>query len=123
MATCIDQQDATVSFYNYEKMPNDTNCWVSKKLDAIKDWVALEKVHGANLSFTAQRSEEGAVSVKVARRNAYLNEGENFFAMYQQKGFVEGEIEKVKRLFDEVCVLVEGPVLAVTVYGELFGGM
>ncbi len=122
MASCVEQQDEAVSFNHYEKMPSDTNGWASNRLDAIKDWVALEKVHGANLSFTAQRTDQAAVCVKVARRNAYLNEGENFFAIYQQKGFVEGEIEKVKRLFDEVCAAVEGPVLAVTVYGELFGG-
>ena len=134
MASCLDQKldqeedqeeeetsSTTVDFNNYEKMPTDTNGWVSRKLDAIKEWVALEKVHGANLSFTAQRVGQD-VSVKVARRNAYLNEGENFFSMYQQKGFVEGTIEKVKKLFEEICKTLEGPVLAVTVYGELFGG-
>ncbi len=124
MASCVDQEDEAVDFNQYEKMPTDTRRWVSRKLYAIKnikEWVALEKVHGANLSFTAQRIGEN-VSVKVARRNAYLSEEENFFSMYQQKGFVEGTIEKVKRLFEEVCKTLESPVLAVTVYGELFGG-
>lgn len=127
MATCGDElEDETepeelVKFNLYEKMSTSTNGWVSRKLDAIKQWVALEKVHGANLSFTAQR-KGAAVSVKIARRTAYLAEGENFFSIYQQKGFVEGETEKVRQLFEEVCKSVEGPVLAVTVYGELFGG-
>ncbi len=125
MATCADQEDeTTVDFSHYEKMPTDTRRWVDRKLYAIKnikEWVALEKVHGANLSFTAQRVGQD-VRVKVARRNAYLTEGENFFSMYQQKGFVEGTIEKVKKLFEEVCKMLESPVLAVTVYGELFGG-
>ena len=122
MASGLDP-DETVEFTVYEKMPCDTNGWVSKKLDAIKQWVALEKVHGANLSFTAQRTG-ATVSVKIARRNAYLKEGETFFSIHQQKGFLDGEIGKVKQLFAEleVCKTVERPVAAVTVYGELFGG-
>lgn len=43
---------AVVEFTAYEKMPEDTNCWGSRELGAMKKWVAMEKIHGANLSFT-----------------------------------------------------------------------
>ena len=43
---------AVVEFTAYEKMPEDTNCWGSRELGAVKKWVATEKIHGANLSFT-----------------------------------------------------------------------
>ena len=42
-------------FTAYEKMADSTSIWKSKNLDHIKEWVALEKVHGANFSFTVYK--------------------------------------------------------------------
>lgn len=104
-------------FVEYEKMPEDTNCWLSKKLNAVKKWVALEKVHGANFSFTVQRD----CSVLVAKRGSVLTEKEDFFGVWRQKGLVDEEREKAKRVLAAVRELKDA-LTAVTIYGELFGG-
>ena len=106
-------------FVEYEKMPEDTNCWASKKLNSLKKWVALEKVHGANFSFTVQCGDS---EVHVAKRGSLLSEKEEFFGVWRQKGLLDGEREKAKTIFGAVRELKTG-VLVVTVYGELFGGI
>lgn len=106
-------------FTAYEKMPEDSNCWQSRKLDAIKKWVAMEKVHGANFSFTVSCGER---EVRVAKRGGYLRKGESFFGVFRQKGFLETEQEKARELFAAVVKMDSG-VRTITVYGELFGGM
>lgn len=105
-------------FVEYEKMSEDTNCWVSKKLNAVKKWVALEKVHGANFSFIVQRD----CSVLVAKRGALLTEKEDFFGVWRQKGFLDEEREKAKRIFSAAVRELKDALTAVTIYGELFGG-
>eukprot|EP00731_Ephydatia_muelleri_P022493 Em0015g76a len=99
-------------------MPEDTNCWLSKKLNAVKKWVALEKVHGANFSFTVQRD----CSVLVAKRGSVLTEKEDFFGVWRQKGLVDEEREKAKRVFLAAVRELKDALTAVTIYGELFGG-
>lgn len=106
-------------FTAYEKMPEDLNCWQSRKLDAIKKWVAMEKVHGANFSFTVSSGER---DVRVAKRGGYLRKGESFFGVFRQKRFLETEQEKARELFAAVVKMDSG-VRTITVYGELFGGM
>lgn len=110
------------SFTCYEKMRSDTNFWHTRKLDSIKRWVALEKIHGANFSFTVSKLCDG-VEVKVAKRSGYLKDSEKFFGVHQQRGFLEGEKEKAKQLFIAVSECHSPGVQIVCVYGELFGGM
>ena len=110
---------AVVEFTAYEKMPEDTNCWGSRELGAVKKWVATEKIHGANLSFTVVC--EGR-EVRVAKRGGYLKEGESFFGVWRQKGLLEGEMEKARKVFAAIAEMKNG-VNSITVYGELFGGI
>ncbi len=105
-------------FTTYEKMPEDTNCWMARGLKSIKRWVATEKVHGANFSFTV--SDGGGV--RVAKRGGYLREGERFFGVHRQRGFLTGEREKAQAVFRAVKELFED-TQGITIYGELFGGI
>ena len=113
-------------FTPYEKMPEDTNCWETRKLNSIKKWVALEKVHGANLSFTvrlygAEEVRTGDCWVGVAKRSGYIRPDESFFGVRRQTGFLEGQQDLARVLF--AAVLKKHPdVVAVTICGELFGG-
>lgn len=109
---------AEVEFTAYEKMPEDTNCWQSRELSAVKKWVATEKVHGANFSFTVGC---GGREVRVAKRGGYLKGGESFFGVWRQRELLEGEKEKARKAFAAVAEMRNG-VNSVTVYGELFGG-
>ena len=79
-------------FIPYEKMRpislnRSSNPRHTEKLDSIKKWVATEKIHGANFSFTVvctQNSDHqldtadkvNPPTVLVARRGDYLKEGE-----------------------------------------------
>ena len=123
---------AGIDFVSYEKMSEDTNPWPSRKLNSTKQWVATEKIHGANFSFTAQylhteksREKKSSLVVRVAKRGGYLKDSEYFFGVHRQEGFIGREKERVEKLFSVVGELFDSPsmsVLAVTVYGELFGG-
>lgn len=135
------------SFVPYEKMTESTNEWVGQRLDGIKEWVALEKIHGANFSFTVvclstsghrletstdkqQRAEvpqdTPPLSVFVARRGDYLKEGENFFGLTAQREFLELEKENAKCVCASVIQRMDNgsdKIESVTIYGELFGGL
>ena len=128
------------NFVPYEKMDLCTNKWDSKKLDSIKKWVAMEKIHGANFSFTVlcrnqeltKASKSGsrdkkaeASTVMVARRGGYLREGEAFFGVQKQRNFLEGEKEKARCVCEEVRERMDTDseqIESVTIFGELFGG-
>lgn len=114
------------SFVPYEKMPSDTNCWPSRQLDAIKKWVALEKIHGANFSFTVDADVHASGSKinspRPAKRSGFLKNGENFFGVQKHPSFLEKEGEKARKVFDTVRSKYLSDVSSVTVFGELFGG-
>ena len=130
------------NFVAYEKMGLSTNQWDSKKLDGIKKWVAMEKIHGANFSFTvlcrdhqlkkASKSRAGgkkpgaeASTVLAARRGGYIKEGEVFFGVEKQREFLEGEKEKARCVCEAVRERMDTDseqIESVTIFGELFGG-
>ena len=101
-------------FVPYEKMALSTDKWHSPKMDSIKKWVAVEKIHGANFSFsvictqkpdcrmktstTRDRDTKSQPTVLVAKRGGYLKEGEHFFGVLMQKEFIELEKEKARRV-------------------------
>jgi len=81
-------------------------------------YVVTEKVHGANCSFWVKRNAavEGAVVVRMARRNAFLKDGElNGFYNIER---VEADLfPNIEAMFREL--LCDNLVI----YGELFGGI
>lgn len=115
------------SFVPYEKMPSDTNCWTSRQLDAIKKWVALEKIHGANFSFTVNVDVHASGSKieppRPAKRSGYLKSEENFFNLSKHPAFFEKERGKIRKVFDDIRSNYFSDVSSVTVFGELFGGI
>ena len=111
------------TFFPYEKMGYDTNAWTSRRLDSIKQWVALEKVHGANFSFTVHASRGEIGNARAARRTGFLKEGENFYNLKNNQRFLEVEGERARRLFGAVRDRHCSDAASVTVFGELFGGM
>lgn len=127
MATCELNSKLPI-FSPYEKMASDTNCWTSRDLDAIKKWVALEKIHGANFSFTvhASGSEGQEISPpRAAKRSGFLKTGENFYRLNKHPAILEEEGKKTRRIFDslrENDTYHYSDACAVTVFGELFGG-
>jgi hypothetical protein len=73
----------TDTFRTYDSIDNHYN---NKYVDTILNhssfdanaiWVATEKVHGSNFSFTVI-SEDGNLNFKVGTRSQYLEEGASF---------------------------------------------
>lgn len=64
----------------------------------------------------------GSFVVKVAKRTSFL-ESESFFGIHKQQRFIEDESDKACRLYQLLTTKSEHEIEAVTVYGELFGGM
>ena len=135
--------EGDVKFVPYEKMGDSTASWQSKKLDLIKKWVATEKVHGANFSFTVFEDgtgqlrlvretppphvlsclnpSVGTVVVKVAKRSGFLTQTDNFFGVYQQPRLIDDECDKARCLYRAIGK--KSSIRSITIYGELFGGI
>jgi len=76
-------------------------------------WCVSEKVHGSNLAMYMDQDE-----FKVAKRSAFLKDGENFFQYLRMR---EANGYKVRDLWNQLVVKNEN-IEELIVYGELFGG-
>jgi len=76
-------------------------------------YCVTEKVHGSNLAMYMNQDE-----FKVAKRNSFIQDGENFFQYLRMK---ESNGYKVRNLWNQL--VNEGyEIDELIVYGELFGG-
>lgn len=98
---------------NFIKYPSLENHYQSKYLlkvessDAVNgEWVATEKLHGANFSLWSN-----GMGVKAARRTGFLEEGESFYGCWPV-------VEKYKDAALELSRLIISPVV---LFGELVG--
>ncbi|MGH1517132.1 RNA ligase family protein [Chryseobacterium sp. JK1] len=103
-------------FSGYEKMPDSLKkTGLNEKdlsnMDKLK-WVATEKIHGANFSFSY---EEG--HLRYSKRRDYLSWNDDFFGFQLVVSKLE---DAVLRLFEHVSNTVAGNQYIL--YGELFGG-
>ncbi|XP_011410182.1 PREDICTED: RNA-editing ligase 2, mitochondrial-like [Amphimedon queenslandica] len=122
------------TFSKYEKMTEGTRLFAGPEIGRIKEWVAMEKIHGANLSLTVwskggekKREGEGGkrqdVGVKIARRNDYLKDGEQFFGLDRQPELLMALHTSAVKLWDLMNDDETTPTpQSITIYGELFGG-
>lgn len=80
-------------------------------------WVVTEKIHGCNFSFITDGE-----SVRCAKREAFLNDDEDFFGFQEVRDRLS---DSIRRSYHRVC-LSQGASderkMTMTVYGELFGG-
>uniref|UniRef100_A0A6C0EMR5 RNA ligase domain-containing protein n=1 Tax=viral metagenome TaxID=1070528 RepID=A0A6C0EMR5_9ZZZZ len=76
---------------------------------AEEPWCVLEKVHGANFSFTTD-----GVEVIPAKRTSFLRDFKTF---YNCKNLVEKIVPRIQEIFN-----MYDQATSITVYGELFGG-
>ena len=149
MAECAPERP---NFVPYEKMTLSTKVWASQRLDGVKQWVAMEKIHGANFSFTvacqsvASSSRDSDTSadkvgatatskllharpldVYMARRGDYLREDENFYGVMSQREFLELQKEKARCVCTSVIQRMDRAgseeITSITIVGELFGGL
>ncbi len=103
-------------FPRYEKMPKNINKLgfntnEMAELDKMK-WVATEKVHGANFSFSYENGQ-----LKFAKRKAFLSWEDDFFGFQLLVNRIENQ---VIALFEELSTNIEAEQYII--YGELCGG-
>ena len=100
----------------FEKYPSVENSYRERFVNAchdlgIAEWVAMEKLDGANMSFLV----DGELQVQVASRNQILTKSpEGFYDFYGCTEVVEELLDKVSG----VAMLSGGPI---RIYGEFFG--
>ena len=103
-------------FFEYEKMVDHSINWDGKKLRKIRDWVVLEKIHGANLSIYISISGV----IEVAKRSSFLSVDDAFFGFWNSD--ILSEITpKLYQLLKHVVQLFP-KILQFSLHGELFGG-
>ena len=112
------------AFRTYEKMADSLKGWRGREVDSIKQWVVLEKIHGANFSITIWRGVGDQIKTRVGKRTSYLDEGQGFFSVEKQYELQEELRSSAMELWH--LVMADGDVCdqlyGVTVFGELFGG-
>ena len=130
MATAIDSVSpsqtagAAPGFSKYEKMESSTRHFQGPEIGRIKEWVVMEKIHGANLSLTVwDKGGDEGTGIKIARRNDYLKDGEQFFGLEKQVTLLQNLRRGASKLWDIVNNERTTPIPdSITIYGELFGG-
>jgi len=105
-------------FYKYFSIdnPNKKHLKYLNKygyLDKSIEWIALEKIHGANFSFIVDNDK-----VLVAKRTGLIKTDENFYHCdVVRDKYTSDAMEIYKR------IKTENPlVLTINIFGELFGG-
>ena len=106
----------------HKKYRSIAGTWQKKEVDFLKikgfshssiKYCVTEKVHGANLGMYMNQDE-----FKVAKRNDFIKDGENFFQYLRMK---EANGYKVRDLWNQL-VDKGYEIDELIVYGELFGG-
>lgn len=105
-----------MQFSSYESIENLNEKLIKSFVNGGKgdaEWVAMEKIHGSNLSFITNGK-----NIRVAKRGGILGEVENFFNAQEL-------VKKYKNDLLEIFVRVQKLISKVTqvqIYGEMYGG-
>ena len=95
-----------------------------KLVGIAEEWIATEKIHGANFSiYVSEKEGEGEgereMVIRYGKRNSFLDKNEAFFN-YQQV------VKKYQESFTKIFHLVKSSVaenVVVQIIGEIFGGV
>ena len=115
----------TFSHMEFIKYGSITNCYRQKEINFLIsnghtnndiEWVATEKIHGANFSFYVKRVEDGELVVLCGKRNSIMDpvEYSKFFNSLEVFKKYEQAVKNVYLQLDNVEWVI--------IYGELFGG-
>lgn len=112
-------------FNKYTHMDNDYKIIQSNTVQQILSddslqFVAMEKIHGTNLSFIFNGSD----AIKCCRRTAVLKSNENFFSY---ENILSQYRLKIIKLYEEIDKIIKKNVneniTQIQLYGELYGGI
>lgn len=108
---------STTVFTKYNSIKNvcKKTAMLSGFVPITEEWVADEKIHGANFSFIITPP-----TIVCARRSGELEKGEKF---YEYEKLLEKFTVQLLKLYDDIGCNSSSPLKSVTVYGEIFGGI
>jgi RNA-editing ligase len=109
-------EDLTLGFEKYAEMDNATLSRVQPLRTDTDEWIATEKVHGANFGVYITRNGNG---LRFAKRTAFLGEHENFFGYHALIPELRAHALAVRELVNKK---VGKDVETLIINGELFGG-
>jgi len=96
------------------KYPSINN--FNKKSVFAGEWIAEEKIHGANMSFHVDCK---LGSIRVARRNDFLEPEDKF---YNYKQILDKHEKNIINLCNDIKSNHTGLFETIIIYGEIFGG-
>ncbi|KAF0528621.1 RNA ligase [Gigaspora margarita] len=107
------------TFVSYESIENHhnqitTNHFTREDVLNSYEWIATEKIHGANFSFYTNGHE-----IKCARRNGFLDPNEDFYNFQSIRTKYTSQVLSLHKLMLSKN-LIKGEMIII--YGELFGG-
>ncbi|CAG8536372.1 15026_t:CDS:2 [Gigaspora rosea] len=107
------------TFVSYESIENHhnqitTNHFTREDVLNSCEWIATEKIHGANFSFYTNGHE-----IKCARRNGFLKPNEDFYNYQSIRKKYTSQVLSLHKLMLSKN-LIKGEMIII--YGELFGG-
>eukprot|EP00164_Ancoracysta_twista_P002640 GFYU01003514.1.p1 GENE.GFYU01003514.1~~GFYU01003514.1.p1 ORF type:complete len:361 (-),score=78.30 GFYU01003514.1:23-1060(-) len=113
---------STLEFHKYPKLKYSPE---GGQVEAVKKWVATEKVHGSNFSIYWSGGDPHTTPFTVAKRTGFLTpKAESEY--YNYKEWLDQDKNKtaIAALYDRVAAHQQRTVgtFTMTVYGELFGG-
>lgn len=114
------EKDITQNFKEYSSIDGVTQKNIKKlekygHLNKNIEWIALEKIHGANLSFLTD-----GVTISTAKRSGIIDDKENFF---NSTKITEKYQKDVLEIFHRIKASNNIPnIVTVQLYGEVFGG-
>jgi len=104
-------------YFSIESLTNEKHFAKVKEKYGEEEYVAMEKIHGANFHFTVKNQNE-EIDIRCAKRTAYFENNEEFFGWTRLRDKYKNDLMKLYGL-----ISTENPTLEyLRVYGELFGG-
>ena len=104
-------------FEKYFEVENANANRVASLKMSSDEWIATEKVHGANFGIYMM---DGGKTLKYAKRTAFINEHENFFGFHVLKPQLQVWAQEAFKHLK--TYLKADHVETMVIFGELFGG-
>lgn len=109
-----------MQFIKYPSLTNHYAILNKKYINLENEYVATEKIHGANITIAIDKDK----NIDIAKRTAYLTQKEKTHAPWNTVAeFVEKEKSLILTWFDKINEYAskKATVLQVNLYGELYG--
>jgi Rnl2 family RNA ligase len=104
-------------YFSIESLTNEKHLAQVREKYGKDEYVAMEKIHGANFHFVV-KNQNDEINIRCAKRTAYFENNEEFYGWTRLRDRYMNDLIRLNDL-----ISTENPTLkCLRVYGELFGG-